>query len=639
MRNFLACFLYLTKGIKPAVGGGCDNDLMIRAAAGSNEWKWPSDMHTKTYTGIATSQKNLTILLLVLFQKLFRDKQNEFPIVALWSFAHVTSIFLIYLIASNYWGANIALLVSLLYFSSFWMWQMSLFVGHLNVATMFFLLSVYVLTFIPGSSPALGYFLLFVSGAFFCCTLFASSSSLRYALLFFATVFFAKHQAVGYGIGLGSFRQTITDNGSLLPSVILILIFIFLIFLLKISYKKVIAAIYNRRAWLLNGLISAKKYPLEHYLKKAKEQLPNFIKWSVKPVLTLFIVVNLIGFNYFLLIAWGFGLVVLALTLPDIKKSLTFYFNYLYISYIKPGINSGLVRYVRYGYFAKNKIPIPPNLRGGGFWWVPKIYARMAPFHTLIYSVSLIAVISANYFSVPPLLDSGALILLIIASLLPILWAELTKAYQVARSYSSGLLGFMILIGFAAFIFQSYYYFWPIAIGLLVLTFTWNGYKFFGVIYPARMSFNKIVAALDKYDIKEIYTYDTFYNESFFDNVKTTPSLNNLKINFIKSLTEVKNGWILIPPTTHKAGYIAQEESIRQGDFTEDPALNKLLETKEIERIAISNFPTVYGSDNIWFQEADVMSYFDLMLHYITKKDRFRGYAWLLHSDSLKTQI
>ena len=68
----------------------------------------------------------------------------------------------------------------------------------------------------------------------------------------------------------------------------------------------------------------------------------------------------------------------------------------------------------------------------------------------------------------------------------------------------------------------------------------------------------------------------------------------------------------------------------------EDPALNQLLENRAIEKIATAKFKTVYGSDNIWMQEHDVMTYLDLMLHDIKDKDHFRGYAWLLNANELR---
>lgn len=624
-------FLYLTHNIKPAMGGGkYDNDLMIEAAAKSSEWRWFSDMHTKTYTGTATSQKDLTIILLAIFQRIFRDKNGEFPIVALWGFAHATSAFLIYLIGSNYWNPNVALLISIFYLSTFWMWQMSLFVGHLNVGTMFFLLAVYFLTQGVGASTLLINIWLLAAGFSFCCMLFASSSSLRYVLLFFVAVFFAKHQTTTQD----SLYQTIIGNNSLIPSLILTSIFIISLILIKIFYQKIITAIYNKEAGFLNSLISAKKYALEHYIGRAKEQLPNILRWLIKLYIFLFVIINLIGFNYLIPLLLGFVIVLVILTMPNIKRSLTFYFNYLYISYMKPGINSGLVRYVRLGYFAQNNLKVPSNLRGGGYGWVPKIFFKMAPLHTSIYFVSLIFILLNTGKN--NILNFETSALLILTSLLPILWAELTKAYQVSRSYSSGLIGFLVPIGFAAYFLSINQYFWPFAGSLVALTFLWNFWKFFKVIYPARMSFNKIIKTLTNLGVNEIYTYNTFYNDTFLDNIKRVPSFENFKINFIDSLKEVRDGWIFIPATTHKAGYIRQEESIQQGDFTQDPALNNLLETKRIEKIASAKFQTICGSDDIWLQEADIITYFDLMLHYIGEKDHFRGYAWLLHSSKLR---
>ena len=630
-------FLILTRGIKTMVGGGgCDNDYMIRAASKSNEWKWPSDMHIKTYTGTSTSQKDLTILLLVLFQKIFRDKQGEFPIIALWSFANVASAFLIYLISSNYWNPNIGLLISLIYLVSFWPWQMCLFVGHLHVGTMFFLLAVYFTTLAISAGSIATYVWIFVSGISFCCMLFSSSSSLRYILPFFAAVFFAKHQVAAREISLNGFYQTIINNGSFVLILIFTIIFVLFLIFTKIFYKQIVSAIYNRKAWLLNGLITAKKYPLEYYLENTEKQLPNILRWLIKTFIFFFIILNLIGFDYFITIFLGYGTVFLILTLPNVKRSFGYYFRYFYISYMRPGINSDFVRYIKYGYFAKNNLKIPSNLRGGGWKWVPKLFFKMAPFHSLIYVAVIFLLIIVNYFSSKPILDLGSFVILILISLSPTLWAELTKAYQAAKPYFSGFIGFLVLIGYGAYIFQKYQYFWPITIGLISITLAWNLWKFFSDVYPARMSFNKIIKAFDKFKIKEIYTYDTFYNECFLDNVKTTPSLQNLKINFIKSMKEVGNGWILIPATTHKAGFFSQDEnSIQKGDFNEDPLLNELLETKKIEKIASEKFQTTSGPGDIWVQECTIMSYFDLLLHRITPKDRFRGYAWLLHSSKL----
>ena len=105
---------------------------------------------------------------------------------------------------------------------------------------------------------------------------------------------------------------------------------------------------------------------------------------------------------------------------------------------------------------------------------------------------------------------------------------------------------------------------------------------------------------------------------------------------YIESILDVDDGWIAIPGTSSKAINMESEvETIANGDYIKDPILNKLLETKDIEKIATVKFKT-YGTSRIWSHESEVTSYRDLILHEITDKDRFRGYAWLIHSSKLK---
>lgn len=625
-------FLKLTYGIKPAwPKPGSDSENLVAAAAKSNEWNWPSDMHVRTNVGSSTYMRDMAVLLLIPFQKIFHDKVSTFPIVAAFSFANIISVLLTYLIATNYWGSSVALFISLLYLASFWMWQMSLSVGHLNVGTMFFLLAVYLAIQSIGPMPFMANVWLFICGLAFSCMLYASSSSPRYIVPFFLAVFFIKHQALTSKLGLRAFYETIASNNALMTSLIITAIIVIFLIIIKLSYKKLIVATYNRRAGIFNNLIKAKKYPLEHYIKIVEEKLPSMIKWFANIYIFLFIMVNIIGFNYFIPIFAGFMMVFITLNLPDLKKNFTFYFNYIHISYVRQFWTQFIV-YNRFGYFEKRGIKISPNTTRGGFWWVPKVFFRMAPFHMLAYITALVSVIILNATS--QITDWGSLILLIIASLTPILWAELTNACQVSRAYSSGLVGLSMLIGYGTYVFsKNHPFFWSFAIMFLAITFFWNLWKFLTDVYPARMTLNNLIKALKKLEIKEIYTYKIPYNDLFFDNHLGDPYLNDLKINYIKSLEGVSIGWIFIPGTSLKGAY-ASDKMMECGDFEEDPVLNKLLENRGLEKISAVKFKT-FGTSNIWLQENEVQSYLDLMLHDVTDKDRFRGYAWLLHSSAL----
>ncbi|MDP3697478.1 MAG: hypothetical protein Q8R55_05680, partial [Candidatus Taylorbacteria bacterium] len=207
------------------------------------------------------------------------------------------------------------------------------------------------------------------------------------------------------------------------------------------------------------------------------------------------------------------------------------------------------------------------------------------------------------------------------------------------------LVGIFLFIGYGYYLFYGAYTHNP-AIPFLILGITaiFNGKTFFSDIYPARMAMVNLIKQIDSLKIKRLYTYRTNFNMSFVEGIpgiavsdlfdKNIPA--PFEVAYIESIADVTDGWIAIPGTSSKAVNMESEkEAITNGDYTKDPVLNKLLETRDIERIAAVRFKT-YGTSRIWTHESEVMSYRDLILHEITDKDRFRGYAWLIHSSKLK---
>ena len=112
--------------------------------------------------------------------------------------------------------------------------------------------------------------------------------------------------------------------------------------------------------------------------------------------------------------------------------------------------------------------------------------------------------------------------------------------------------------------------------------------------------------------------------------IKIKPPLTVYHIN---SLSEVKDGWIVIPATSGKSIVVIGEPETINGNlrYTKDPVLNKLIESKDIEKVATAKIKT-YGVSRIWPLESEVFGYMDLILHEIKPEDLYRGYAWLIHS-------
>src|SRR3989338_265863 len=188
-------YFYLILGIATALGFAfavsikgilyhtpdTDNELMAYAAAQSHKWRWPSDVHK--YGLGKTAMKDLSIFLIAIFQKIFRDNTSDYPYTVMSGLFVSVSGVLIYLITANYFNPLIGLAAGLFYLFSFWSWQGSLYGGHANVANLFFLLSIFALQWtMIGLLSSLWSFAL--AGAFFCFALFSSPSAYKYSASF-----------------------------------------------------------------------------------------------------------------------------------------------------------------------------------------------------------------------------------------------------------------------------------------------------------------------------------------------------------------------------------------------------------------------------------------------------------------------
>ena len=630
-------FSVATRHIKYS-GPNTDNVIMGHAAAQSHKWRWLSDLHKYTIVPFKTSMKNVSIILISVFQKILKNKETDHPYVTLGGTMVAFSSVLVFLIGSNYWNPITGLFLGLLLLLSFWLWEVSLYGGQANVATALFLLSVYFIQQINTGNLFSPSWWLIIAGGLMCLTQFASASALKYMPLFFGAVIFEKYQLAGI-------QKEFLGNDYFFFTIIILALVLLGWILTKLSYKKVVALMYqNKGPAFLNKMIRARdKFGLDHYQQNAKKKLRQIFSFTSFVLISFILLLNLLGFSWILLIMLGFLTVFLALNLPNIKESFGHYFALFKISHIQRKTHFRC--YV--DFFAKQGISVEPNKRGGGLSWVPKIFFRMAPIHTIVFISGLIFFIfSAAIAQNTNLAIGGTLVLLL--SLSPLLWAELTQAAQISRSYSPGLVGLLLFIGYSASLFLNTYDNQTILFLILGLTALVNARTFFSDIYPSRIAIDNLMKKVDSLKIKKIYTYKTNYNKNFVEGVPGIAVSDFMpdehipapfEVVYINSLAEVTDGWIAIPGTSSKAiNMSCDREAIADGDYTKDPILNHLLETRKIEKIATAKFKT-YGTSKIGVHEDEVPTYRDLILHEVTENDRWRGHAWLLHTDNLKKYL
>ena len=231
----------------------------------------------------------------------------------------------------------------------------------------------------------------------------------------------------------------------------------------------------------------------------------------------------------------------------------------------------------------------------------------------------------------------------VVLSLSPVLFAELNGAPQIGRAYFPAFIGFLILIGQACFQFEQRIgfveqrVFWMCIIAFVFVSTVWNLRVFLTDVWPARMAGTWLTRKLKSLGIEKFYTYDTPYNDAFV-NVLDPEVHQKFDVQFIRSLSEVREGYVVVPGTSAKAlNMEGQDVAIQQGDFNLDPALTRMIETKLITRYAVASFKTM-GTSRTWVQDMDITTYRDLILREITEADRWRGRGWILDVSRLNAE-
>ncbi len=645
-------YFYLTLGLATAFGiafavsvrgilystPDTDNELMAYAAAQSSKWRWPSDIHK--YGISKTRMKDVAIILLALFQKITGDKESDYPYTILTGFAVSASAVLIYLIGSGYWGPAAGFFISLIYLFSFWPWQVALYGGHVNIAALFFLASIlFIQNYIPMQSINL---YLAAAGALFCCAMFSSASSSKFIIPFWAAVFYSQHSSLINNSDYSNLSAALPFNNLWLLDIVVIFFLGLGIAVAFLFYKKIIRSMYEGRGflWFRRIIKNKNNLPLEHYFARAKIKLKQYSKILAAFTVISLALLNGIEFNLLLSAGLGFGMVLLILTLPDVKKNVFSYVRY----FIEPSFKTHFKVFIEA--FAKRGITVSGTTRGAGWPWVPKVFWRIAPFHIVIFSAAYISLLILRINRGQPyslLIDS----IILIISISPVWWAEFTKAPQISRSYSPTLTTSLLFIGYSFHVFSGHNYLWQIAIWILAPVLIWNLWKLLSDAYPARMGATNMFKTLKNLKIKEIYTYNTKYNRSL---VETIPGLGESEytprrkiespftVHHINSIKDIEDGWIVIPATNGKSITMHTDpEAINNNfRFAQDPVLNKLLESGGIEKIATAKIKT-FGTSRIWSLEDEALGYIDLIMKDISPLDIYRGYAWLINANKLKS--
>ncbi len=614
-------------------GPSTDNEVHAKSAALHKLQKWPSRIHN--YSDRA-AVKIFFVLILTLVQKITKDYNSEWSLTILCLIANAISAILIFLIADSYWNTGAAVVAFGLYICCLWSWHLILHGGPICLAQTCLLGSIYCIQLSHNfNSIWASQTFLIVAGTCFCLTLFSSGSSRKYIPLFLAAFVYSQISSSYSANGIINEPDSIVTPISLSLFGTVAIVWILTISI-HLTYKRTLINIYSGSFARLNRTLGINTdLNINTYLDKARLFSKNSYKLTT--TLTIWCITCLLLTNdiefYLSQMSICFGMLIslLWLTLPNCWMNLRSYFSFANIEKWNP-------RFPMYQEFFKTLgISIDTNMRGAGFIWIPRILLVFAPVHTILFIVSAVALISIYVYTQEIIiLVNGSTLILISVS--PIFVGELTRGPQISRMYYPSLIGILLFPTYIAYEISNTvsgawnYYFWVICAIPIVIGIAISSKVFLTDVLPSRMAPGYLGKTLTRLGIKEFYTYDNIQNEAF---VRVIPAhINqNCKINVINKLSDVVDGYIVIPGTNSK-GFNLESHNPLHADHKIDSELEELLTTKTISQYSVAKFKTM-SSSKIWIHESEVTSYRDLILKEITSDDLWRGLAWIIDSSLL----
>lgn len=614
---------------------GTDGALQVQAAAQAGKWRWPSQMHD--YTKEKARMKDMGVLLLVIMQRILRDRESFYPLGVTGALVHSANGVLLFFVASAYWSTGVGLMLFGMYLACLWPYMIVLQGGYQGLAVTFLLVSVGLAQIAEGtgSSASIGWYL--ASGAAFGAMIFSSASSRK--LIPLALAAFILSQARGIdALSLASLGPNSPADWAILS--------------IGASLVAILGACWlSIRTGLLWRIPQLNAWQAVHDGDSPGQTLNSFQQYCVYATsgyaltslhLALLAIMYLVLVSlalgsvdfYVALSSWlgGGALVVLSLTLPNGSRNLRRYYKY----YVQSQHGGHFWMYDEY--FQRR---IGRNLREGtgGLRWYIGYLKRIVPFHSAAFAVATIYMV---YLAVSDWSagNAGGMAALVILGISPMIWSEVTKGPKAALPYFPAFVALLLPIGHALYaasnqIPQNYdTLFWAVVFVLAGLSALWNAWMLVTDLIPCRLSIPNLIRELDGLNINEFYTYETVYNGSL---VSALPSSvkNQYKIRFIDTLQDAKEGYVVVPGISAKS--MSMEGSgwaIKNGDFKSDPELTHLIETKEIEHYAVSSIKA-FGTSRYWVHAYDVPSFRDLVLKEVHDEDRWRGRVWILDAAKL----
>jgi hypothetical protein len=589
-----------------------DNEKMAIAASKVDMLDWPSRMHA-----IPKNRGQLReywVLFLSLLGKVKKDRLSDHINITLALLANAVSTVLIYFVFQNYFNAEIAIIISFFYATSFWPYHVAIYMGHIHLSQMFFLLSVLCVQNSGSLEIPTSFLMLFLAGIFIAVSFFSSSASRKYPpIILLAMLFEFKDRIV----------ENPLSNIFITESIVVLTLSIFFVVL------KILMSFYPDHIRIFLTKLTG--------LKKIKEYHVNSFFISILLLLTviwgLMLIFDLSIFWYFLVFISGVFIIALHVLLPikNFLENVSRYYVWLNVSSWASHFNAYPDKLGTFG------VDIGNDFKGGGVIWMHKFFLVSMPLIYPLYLISIAFILIDDSVS---LLNS---VFIFFASMMPILIHEITGGLKVGKAFLSVLIFLLIPIAVATNVILNVYIvdeshfliFWLVFISLIFLHFIYSLKTLYEDIIPSRMAATILRNELKSRNISSFYTYNNSYNDGLvFSMLNQYP--NEFNVQYIDRISDLDKGVLVVPGTSSKSVQMeTQQFSIINGDFRKDPILNAIIDDKSIEKKSFAKIKTM-GCSKHYVHESEVTSYRDLILNQINYYDRWVAHAWIINIEDIE---
>ncbi len=333
----------------------------------------------------------------------------------------------------------------------------------------------------------------------------------------------------------------------------------------------------------------------------------------------------------------GFAAIFIYVNLPDIVLNVKNYIQYVHIS-------------GAFNHFYYNQVALQqwfPNMNVGevraGWVWIFKYLFLILP---VVFPVYLFAAVYLMWRIVKQnnrLFRMKTLGILLLSVSSPIM-AESVKVAQYGANYFPTIVGIIILVAYAVNDFikcagpDNVRVKNRIAVvfaGLVFLQAATNLYLFVTDVYVPRMATTFLSDKIRSLGVDRLATYRVHFHRNHFVFCLNSKLRQNIKWIGVKSLGQLEEGYMIVPPATGDSLYVAS--STTYNNFDEDSVLVWLLRNDLLKGCAVASFRTLANS-RIWQQEEEILSYRSLILNQRFPED-ILGRVWLLDGQKVKTAV